>query len=614
MCGIAGFVHLQDSSLTSEEPAEILERMIDAIAVRGPNGRGAWHDGTAYLAHARLSIIDLSESSSQPMRLEDDELVMVYNGEIYNYQHLKEVLVGLGESFFSSGDTEVLLRGFKRFGTDWLRKLNGMFAGAIWNKKTQTLTLFRDRFGIKPLYWTIVDGAVLFASQIKSFQQYPHFKPQFNLAWLNEYLTFQNTHGSITPFSGVELLEPGQTLVFQQGKINPTSTKWAPDRHYTPDGQITADSAVRQITELFSKAVQNTLVSDVPVGSYLSGGIDSGAVVAIASQFEPQLHTFTCGFDDAALSSESKAINELADARALANIVGCNFHEVVMTSAHIPTLHQTIFRTVEEPRVGVFYQNDLAAKLASQWVRVCLSGAGGDELFGGYPWRYKTIRDAQDRTSFLKQYYGFWQRVFRDEVKSELLKGKLSKQLDPCYSFERFASQFPEDLDYGDLGLRTWLCLKYESQFFLHGLLQIGDRLAGAYGLEERFPFLDNDLISFLDTIPGDYHWDADEKPADGQYFSGKRLLRQALTPLVPETVTNRRKQGFVLPEKEWFGKPLTQFVHGELLSADTRLHQYIEPASIERSITNGKPTSVYNRSQLWSLLSVEAILKEFFS
>jgi asparagine synthase (glutamine-hydrolysing) len=613
VCGIVGFVHLTEPGEFSHEHA-VLTNMLGEISERGPDGHGVWHGGCAHFGHCRLAIIDLSEASCQPMRLDNGEFVIVYNGEIYNFEALREELLGEGEQFFSSGDTEVLLRGFRRFGVDWLVRLNGMFAGAVWNKREQKLTLFRDRFGIKPLYWTVVDGTVLFASQIKSFRKYPQFRSKFSLHWLNEYLTFQTVHGASTPFEGVQLLEPGQSLEFRVGGTAPKRINWVPQRKYEPDSAISIEEATDLVSKTFSQAVENTLVSDVPVGAYLSGGIDSGAIVAVASKFETQMKTFSCGFDENGLSERTRAANEVNLARELSDITGTSFHQISLKPADAMEMHRGIFRTLEEPRVGVLYQNNLVAKFASTEVKVCLSGAGGDELFGGYPWRYRTMRNATNREEFLSGYYQYWQRVYTDKEKRSLYLPHLLNELDPDTTFELFCSQFPKGVDYREIGVKTWLCLKYESELFLHGLLQIGDRLAGAYGMEERFPFLDNNLVSVLDTIPAGYHWDASEEPVDGQYYSGKKLLRRALSNLVPNHITNRVKQGFVIPAKEWFEGPLMELIRSELLNQNARINEFFQPGAVERAImSNANGTSI-SGAQIWSLLSVEAILKEFFN
>ena len=613
VCGIVGFVHLFESAQLPDA-GKIIADMLEEVAARGPDARGTWHDASAHLGHCRLSIIDLSEASAQPMTLKDGQLVIVYNGEIYNYQELRRSLVELGERFFSSGDTEVLLRGLNRFGLGWLKELNGMFAAAVWDKQKRKLTLFRDRFGIKPLYWTVIGGTVLFSSQIKSFLRFPRFKAKFDPHWLNEYLTFQNSHGSSTPFAGVCLLEPGQALVFEKGRTMPERVIWASRRSYNPDYRLSVQSARQETATLFSEAVRNTLISDVPVGSYLSGGIDSGAVVTLASHAEPQLHTFTCGLSERTLSERNRSMNEVKYARELADRLGSKFHQTLLSPSDIAEMHPRILKTIEDPRLGVSYQNDAAAKLASSFVRVCLSGAGGDELFGGYPWRYRTIRHVETRQDFLRSYYGFWQRVYTDAGKQELFESKILREIDLDLPFERFASHFPQEADYSDLGVKTWLCLRYESDVFLHGLLQVGDRLAGAYGLEERFPFLDNNLVDFVDTIPAEYHWDPDEQPVDGKFLSGKRLLRDALSRLVPPEITTRRKQGFTIPVREWFDGPLAAFVGSILGNKAARINEFFVPGTVAKAMAANREGRFISAAQLWSLLSVEAILTTFFS
>ena len=249
MCGLAGFVNLVEND-DRFDSRTVLSKMLEKLSARGPDGHGEWHQAPVHFGHTRLSIIDLSEASSQPLKLENDDYVIVFNGEIYNYKDLRQELTQLGEKFFSAGDTEVIVRGFKRFGLESIKRLNGMFAAAIWDKQNEKLTLFRDRFGIKPLYWSMVDGSVVFGSQIVSLLEYPGLRARLNLDWLNEYLTFQYAHGNITPFEGVYLLERGKSLVFKKGTTSPEKVTWAPERVYTPLQDLSEEQATKLLVTL----------------------------------------------------------------------------------------------------------------------------------------------------------------------------------------------------------------------------------------------------------------------------------------------------------------------------------------------------------------------------
>ncbi len=613
MCGIVGILDFLNSDYQIAARKLVLESMLEPLLARGPDANASWHDSAVSLGHTRLTVIDLSKSSAQPLEIDNGDFVIVYNGEIYNYQALRIELKGAGEEFFSSGDTEVLLRGFRRYGLKWLRRLNGMFAAAVWNKREKELTLFRDRFGTKPLYWTLKNGKLLFASLIASIIKNPEFKSSFNINWLNQYLSFQYVHGDATPFEGLYLLEAGKALVFNEGSLKPEEIAWAEERKYLPCLDMSFESASESISSLFEKAVTSSLVSDVEIGSYLSGGIDSGAVVAVASKHQKQLNTFTSGFDDYDLPDARQVMDETEKARQLALAAGCKFHQTKLAPAEIALMHSRVLRTIEEPRLGVLYQNDRAAKLASSSVKVCLSGAGGDELFGGYPWRYRSIRNAKTREDFIKGYYSFWQRAFNDNEKSDFIKPQILKQIDLKQALESFSNCFPQDIDYSDLGMRTWLCLKYESEHFLHALLQIGDRLAGAYGLEERYPFLDNELLAFVDQIPAYYHWDSNESPPDGSYKSGKRLLRASLSKLLAPEFAGHAKQGFSIPAKEWFDGPLSGFVKGKLARKSARIFEYLQYEVLEHAIGSNRSGKSVSAAQLWSLLSLEELLDSFF-
>jgi len=401
MCGIAGYINLDESPAS----AVILKKMTDAIAHRGPDGEGQWVEGNVGIGHRRLAILDLSPAGHQPMVSTDHRWVLSYNGEVYNYRELRADLEAEGVWFRSQTDTEVVLYALATWGTDALLKFNGMFALALWDRKEQSLLLARDRYGIKPIYYARQGNTFAFGSEQKAITAQPGFRKILNKPALLEYFTFQNIFTDQTLLQDIHLLPSGHYLTFSNQRPAPSAKRYWDYRFREPEKLAKHEEYVEELDRLFKQAVNRQLVCDVELGAYLSGGIDSGSITAVASQSLPNLKTFTVGFDLSSASGMELAFDERARAEAVSARFGTEHYEMVLKAGDMERCLPAVAHHLEEPRVGQSYPNYYAAKLAGRFVKVVLAGSGGDELFGGYPWRYYRAAGAQNFEQYIDQYY-----------------------------------------------------------------------------------------------------------------------------------------------------------------------------------------------------------------
>ena len=624
MCGITGVFH------TDGRPAAapIIERMTVSLAHRGPDGDGIFVQGPVGLGHRRLAIIDPTPSGSQPMGTEDGQLVLVYNGEIYNFLELRLELEARGVWFRSKTDTEVLLRAYEAWGPACVERLNGMFAFAVWDRRARTLFLARDRYGVKPLYYASLGTAVLFASEIKAILAYPRFPRRVCAAALSEYFAFQNILSNLTLFDGVKLLPPGHTLMVKMGarpSLRP-ARYW--DYCFNGDGfRLSEQAAQDELYGLFQQAVNRQLVSDVPLGSYLSGGMDSGSITAIASRSVPRLPTFTCGFDLSSASGMELGFDERATSEMLSHRFKTEHYEVVLKAGDMEAVMPKLIWHLEDLRVGQCYPNYYIARLASKFVKVALSGIGGDELFGGYPWRYCRADRGITLAAYQRRYYNAWQRLVPDADRERLFNAETWRELKKYAPFEAFQGVFagvgkrPRTTeDYVDLSLY------FEAKTFLHGLFLVEDKLSMAHGLETRVPFLDNDLVDFAMRVPSRMkvanlkkivRLDENEPgPKSARYFrrthDGKQILRKTMARVIPSSVTSLAKQGFSAPDATWFRGESIEYVRTMLADRGARIYRYLSPAYIENVLQQHCSGQVNRRLLIWSLLSFEWWLREF--
>ena len=625
MCGITGMLNA-----VSEPVSPVtLQRMTAALAHRGPDGDGVYADGPLGFGHRRLAIIDPSPAGHQPMVSRCGRVAMTYNGEIYNYQELRLELEARGHQFRSRTDSEVLLNAFVEWGIDCVHRLNGMFAFAIWDRERKVLYLARDRYGIKPVYFAECAGTLLFGSEVKAILQHPAYQADIDRKALLEYLTFQNLFTDRTLFAGVKLLPAGSALEVPLERAR----RAEPVRYWDyafrePLEPAGADEYAEELDRLFRQAVSRQLVSDVPVGGYLSGGIDSGAISAMAAQQMPYLKSFTVGFDLSSASGLELAFDERRRAEQMSYRFKTEHYQMVLKAGDMERVMSDLVWHLEDLRIGQCYPNYYAASLASKFVKVVLSGAGGDELFGGYPWRYYRAVVNSDFDDYVDKYYQYWHRLLPNRTVREVFD-PIWDDVEAVWTRDIFRDVFDNHLaelsrpeDYVNHSLYL------EAKTFLHGLLVVEDKLSMAHGLETRVPFLDNDLVDFAMQVPvhlklgnlGDVLRLNENDPGDKiqHYFQktrdGKLLLRRVLGRYVPDDISTAEKQGFSAPDASWFRGESIDYVRDMLLSPNAMVYGLLDRDAVGALINDHLEGRQNRRLLIWSLISLEEWGRHFLA
>jgi len=623
MCGITGLINLNGDAVSPV----ILRKMTDAIAHRGPDGEGHWIEGNVGLGHRRLAIIDLSPAGHQPMISADHRYILSYNGEIYNYREIRADLEAEGVWFRSQTDSEVVLYALAYWGNEALLKFNGMFALALWDRKERVLLLARDRYGIKPLYFSSQSGRFAFGSEQKAIIAQPGFRSVLNKPALLEYFTFQNIFTDQTLLQDIRILPPGHYITLHSANsADPSLHCYWDYRFREPDQPTSKHEYIEELDRLFKQAVNRQLASDVELGAYLSGGIDSGSITAIATQSLPNLKTFTCGFDLSSASGIELGFDEREKAEAMSALFKTEHYEMVLKAGDMERCLSSLARHLEEPRVGQSYPNYYAAKLTSKFVKVVLSGSGGDELFGGYPWRYYRAANSQSFAEYSHNYYSCWQRLASTR-EIEQMFAPVWRDVAHVSTQDIFSSvlsshdnelRSPEDFINHSLYL--------EAKTFLHGLLLVEDKLSMAHSVESRVPFMDNDLVDFAMRCPVIYKLnglsnviimnenDAGNKPAN--YFlktsDGKQILRDVMSRYMPQDAVNAQKKGFSSPDASWFRGESIEFVKRILLTRNAFIYSVLSYDALVPMIEDHLSGKKNRRLLIWSLLNVEQWLQEY--
>jgi asparagine synthase (glutamine-hydrolysing) len=619
MCGIAGIVHVKGHALPELEHR--LDLQSELIAHRGPDGEGTWTSprGNAGFCHRRLSIIDLSDQASQPMKAAN-ETVITFNGEIYNYIELRDELKSRW-SFQSTSDTECILAAYDVFGLGCLERLRGMFAFALWDERSRRFFAARDRFGIKPFYYVVVDDVLYFASEIKALLPFLNDIETDSDA-LAEYLTFQYTIGERTLFKNVQQLLPGHMLVVERGQVR-TARYW--DIRYEIDWDHKPQYFQRRLAQLLEDSLRIHLRADVPIGAYVSGGIDSSIIAILAAQADSQNRLgFHGRFTDYAGYDESRyaqlAADEAKSTLHVCDITAADFRD------HISDVIWHLDAPVAGP--GSFPQY-MVSELASRHVKVVLGGQGGDEIFGGYA-RYLvayleqcisaaidgsyrngnyvvTIESIVPNLGVLQEYRPMMQELWREGLFGELdaryfrLVDRSSDMvnevnwhdLDKARVFDSFCSIF-NNRDNVRKEAYFDKMTHFDFKCLLPALLQVEDRMSMAHGLESRVPLLDHPLVEFAATAPADVKF-------EGGHI--KNLLKCSVGNVLPEPVLNRRdKMGFPVPLKEWFGNELHDFVQDLFRSQAALTRPYFNAQAV---LANFEKAERFSR-KTWGLLSLE--------
>lgn len=615
MCGIAGIYNRNGEPVSFE----LLKKMTDIIAYRGPDDEGHYINNNIGLGHRRLSIIDLSPSGHQPMCNEDESIWITYNGEVYNYLELMQELKSRGHIFKSKTDTEVILHSYEEYGVDCLQKFNGMFAFAIWDDNKKTLFCARDRLGIKPFYYYLDNKNFCFASEIKAIIEDKNITRQPNYDALYDYFTFQFTLGDKTFFQNIKTLLPGHLLTITENKFE-VRKYWDINFVEIPgtEGEITA-----KIRKLLEDSVEKNLMSDVPIGSYLSGGIDSSSVASIASLvMSDQLNTFSGAF------SEGGDYDERAFAHKVVTRAKTKHREVVPTAQDFITSISKIIWHLDEPQSGAgAFSQYMVAKLASDHVKVILTGHGGDELFAGYPRYIQILLEDSMRHSYkaflteahkYKNLFGLasllsalrrrllesddsgFHRI--EQIKKHTRKKLLSKEF-----HDRMKEVPLADLGSYKKNMNTKnpidLMHYIDIKLFLQSLLVVEDKISMANSIESRVPILDHRIVELSASI---------EPSIKSKYLVPKYLLKKAVCDLLPEEVIKHKKLGFPTPISIWFKRDLKEDIERILLSTTAQKRGIFNIEYIKRILYENSSNKKDHTRLIWMLLCVELWFKNF--
>ena len=633
MCGICGKIYFDSQAQVSQQR---IHEMCEVIAHRGPDESGVYVNRQVGLGHRRLSIIDLS-SGQQPMCNARRDLWIVYNGELYNFPELRKNLESLGYTFQTQSDTEVILHLYDEYGTACVKVMRGMFAFALWDERRQRLFLARDRTGQKPLFYIVTDDAILFASEIKSILQDPVVKRELNLTAMHRYLTYGYVPPPDTMFQNIRKLPPAHTLVCHNGYTR-KEQYW--DLTYTPKIQYSVNDIKSALLEQLQEAVRIRMMSEVPLGAFLSGGIDSSIIVALMAQYsERPVKTFSIGFKE-------KEFNELPYARLVAEKFGTEHHEFIVEPDAVEILPKLVWH-FDEPfgdssAIPTYY----LSQMTSQHVKVALNGDGGDESFAGYlryvgyllvrvyrniphslrksllaplinswyalinqpyiipSWfraffrRVKLLSDLALKSK--REYYVDNLVLFRNPEKLSLYTDDVRKQLQSINSLSYTFSYFDADNALHD----TDKMMYSDIMTYLPGdLLVKVDRMSMAHGLEGRSPFLDHKLMEFAATIPPQYK------------LRGTRLkflLKQLGKTWYPDDFLNRPKKGFSVPIGKWFRHELREMVRDIAFSSYLVQEGVLNGATLRHILQEHQCGKIDHRQQIWLFLNLELWYRMF--
>jgi asparagine synthase (glutamine-hydrolysing) len=621
MCGICGVLNFDGKEVSPV----LLKKMTDSIAHRGPDGEGWYRDKGLGFGHRRLAIVDLSPLGHQPMVTPDNRYVLTYNGEIYNFLEIRAELVARGHLLRSKTDSEVVLHAWAEWGSECVNRFNGMFAFAIWDSHEGNLFLVRDRYGIKPLYYAQVGNTLVFGSEQRAIREHPALVANLDKRALLEYFTFQNIFTDRTFVEDIKILPAGTfiSISARTGKIRKTQY-W--DYHFSePKEKIDTREYKEELDRLLRQAVSRQLISDVEIGSYLSGGMDSGTLTALAATELPYIKTFTCGFDLSSATGVELGYDERVRAEAMSALFKTEHYEMVLKSGDMERCLDTVVQAIEEPRVGQSYPNYYVARLASKFVKVVLSGAGGDELFGGYPWRYYIGSDSKNFEEYIDNYYAYWHRLVNNTQLKQLF-APIWSEVDDVWTrdifrdvFSNHANELATPQDYVNHSLY------FEAKTFLHGLFVVEDKLSMSNSLETRVPFMDNDLVDFAMSCPVDLkvknlanrprldeNQIGNKKEAYFQKTSdGKSILREVMSDIIPPSITEGQKKGFSSPDASWFREESAEFLNRRFSNTQSNLYQYLDKNALSKLVANHLNGTQNHRLLIWSLLSFDVLMTD---
>lgn len=619
MCGIVGRYNFLSGAPVA---APLLQRMCDVLAHRGPDGEGVYTDGPLGFGHRRLAVIDLTPAAHQPMMSEDGRLCITYNGEIYNFQELRSFLKSYGYHFRSNSDTEVVLASYRHYGVECVKHLKGMFAFAIWDSPKRTLFLARDRVGKKPLYYWTDHNGIAFASEPKAFLLDPTFKAEVNLEAISHYLSHQYIPAPFSAFQGVQKLNPAHYLLVKDEKLT-IERYWSLSYKNTFTGSD--EDAEQELMAKLKQAVKCRMISDVPLGAFLSGGMDSSIIVALMARLGGRpLKTFSIGF-------EQDDFNELPFARKVANRYGTDHEEFVVTPNTTEIIPKLVWHYNEPFADSSALPTFYLSQLTRQHVTVALNGDGGDEDLAGYNrylvdvkrrqkdvvprifrrslqrishwlpecgnpshWLGKVKDRLSDSAYCHEKKYAIWNGHFYPVLKKQICTEEFLRRTgwadSTNYIVEAYRnSDAPDSIDAAlDVDVNTYLP---------NDILVKVDIATMAYGLEGRSPFLDQEVMEFCASLPSHM------KLRD---HSLKHMLKKAAQNIIPQEIIHRPKMGFGVPIVHWFKQEIREMAYDTLLSSRALNRGYFHKNVVKQLLDDHVSGVRLRHKQLWSLLMLE--------
>ena len=606
MCGFAGFTgHLDNGE-------EVLTNMMNRIIHRGPDSAGQHIDGKAYMGFRRLSIIDL-DNGSQPMYNEDKKIVITFNGEIYNHQELRAELIEKGHIFANNSDTEVLIHAYEEYGEDMLNKLRGMFAFVIWDSEKETLFGARDFFGIKPFYYAVVDGNLVYGSEIKSILEYPGYKKELNETALENYLTFQYSVLDETFFKGIYKLMPSHCLTFHKGELK-VKRYWEPT--FETDNNVSLDTLIQEIDDAMHDSVEHHKISDVEVGSFLSSGVDSSYVAAIFNGDK----TFTVGFD-------YEKYNEIDYAKSLSEKIKIDNYSKLVSSqeywAAIPKIQYHMDEPLADPAAIALY---FVSQTAAKHVKVALSGEGADEFFGGY----NIYREPHDLAGFQKLPLGLRKALakcasalpFKFKGKNFLIRAskpveerfignafmfnekernKVLKHPTGKYNHTELTKPFYDKVkDKDDVTKMQYIDINF---WLIGDILLKADKMSMAHSLEVRVPFLDRKVFDVARTIPTKYKVNKQNT---------KYAMRMAAHKYLPDMVAEKKKLGFPVPIRIWLKNEKYYNIIKKAFNSEAA-NKYFNTSELMKYLDDHKAGKADNSRKIWTVYMFLVWYEDFF-
>lgn len=630
MCGIAGWITLKNSSAYDDTDA-VLHSMCERIVHRGPDSEGLWWDDTVALGMRRLSVIDL-KTGDQPVFSEDGTVVVMMNGELYNYREVRAELEKDRIMFVTKTDTEILPHLYKKYGDAFIDHVNGMYAFSLWDLARKRLILARDRFGEKPLYYGIFDGKLIWASELKALTAHPGVNTELDLNALRHYLSFDYVPAPLSIYKGIYKLPAAHILTVENGEIR-THRYWDVKDHAAKNGKVeTLAEKAEELRDLLSDSVRMRLVSDVPLGILLSGGIDSSTVAAFAVQHATErVKTFSIGF-------EEDSFDESRYARLVAKHLDTEHYEDKLSATTAGDLIEDIGKWLDEPLSdGSLIPTFLLARFVRKYVTVALGGDGGDELFAGYPMyrahkiasmyrlvpgfvRNGLVRPAVEKLPVSHKNLSFdykakrfvraaeldpvarhhsWFGSFALDDQDDLLTREVREQASAdIYAAAR--DVYENSPIKGDLARMQYLDVNF---YLAEDILTKVDRSAMQVSLETRAPFLDPRIADYAFSLPMKYKL---------RGSNGKVILKKAVEPLLPRTIIQRQKKGFGIPIAAWLRGRLRYLLH-DLLSPDRLKEQGIfEPAYVDRLVSEHEQGIASHHKELWTLLVFQLWSRNF--